>query len=331
MIRIGLIGAGRIARVHARTIGKIKEASLASVYDLETDRARQLASDFGGRAFANPGDFWRSPFEAAVISVPTFLHREMTLAAIQSGRHVLCEKPIASSLEEAGEMIDRARGAGIRFLVGHVLRFHPAYEMIQDRLREGRLGEVRHLRASRVSGGAGGSWKRWLLERPEGLGVFDLNIHDLDFIYSVLGKPCRVKGAGICAPQQPFHHVDALLEFSSGAKANVEGSFLVPPSHPFQYELRIIGEKGCLSYNFRGANYEDAGARQEVLFYMGEKAESLEIQAKDPFEREMRYFLRCAKSGENVEIGTGEDARGALEIALAARQSSLTGQVIDLH
>ncbi len=330
MIRIGLIGAGRVARVHARSIGKIKEATLSSVYDIETDRARKLASDFGGRAFENPGDFWQSSFEAVVISVPTFLHREMALAAIQSGRHVLCEKPIASSLEEAGEMIDGAHKAGIRFLVGHVLRFHPAYEMIRDLLREGGLGKVRQLRASRVSGGAGNSWKRWLLEKPEGLGVFDLNIHDLDFIHSILGKPSRVRAAGICVPQRPFHHVDALLEFPSGAKANVEGSFLVPPSHPFQYELRIIGEKGCLSYRFRGANYQDEQARQEVLFYTGERAESFAISPRDPYELEMRYFLSCAIGGEKVEIGTGEDARGALEIALAVRKAALAGRIVDL-
>ena len=329
-IRIGLIGAGRIARVHARSISRIDGACLAAVYDLDFGKASEVARDFGGKAFARPDDVLSSSAEAVIICVPTFLHRRFAMGAIRAGKHVLCEKPIAPSLEEAGEMIARAGSAGIKFLVGHVLRFHPAFKKLQKMLSEGTLGTVRHIHASRLSGGAGGSWEKWLLEKPEGLGVFDLNIHDLDFIHWVLGRPSSVAANGIANSQGNFLHVDTLLKFPLGARASVEGSFLIPRSHPFQYELRMLGEKGCLSFSYRGTSYDDPGAKQEIVFFADERVERIEIPAQDPYEEEMRYFLRCVTDNLKVEIGTGEDARAALQMVLAVRKSAETGLPLEI-
>lgn len=330
MIRVGIIGAGRIARVHAKAIGKIEGASLGAVYDQDFEKARQLAGVFGGRVFDDPEALLSSQVEAVIVCAPTFFHKKFTLEAIQAGKHVLCEKPIAGSLDEAEEMIARAKQGRVKFMVGHVLRFHPAFTTIQKLLAEGNLGSIRHLHASRVSGGAGSSWERWLLERPEGLGVFDLNIHDLDFIHWVLGKPSVVTAMGIANTMGNYLHVDTLLKFLSGVRASVEGSFLIPKSHPFQYELRILGDQGCIVFTYRGTTYDDPGARQEIFFFNHHGVEPIEVAALDPYEEEMRYFLKCIRDDLEVAIGTGEDARAALQTALAARKSAQTGLPVEI-
>jgi len=326
MIKVGIIGAGRVSRVHARAIQKIPEASLSSVFDPEGERSRALTAAFGGKAVDRVDELWESPVEAVIICPPTFLHKEYCLEAVRAGKHVLCEKPIASSLEDAREMIDKAREAGIRFLVGHALRFHPAFLRIQDFLRGGNLGSIRHFQASRVSGGAGGSWKRWLLERPDGLGVIDLNIHDLDLLYWMLGRPASILAKGIAHESGTFHHLDSLLEFRGNIRAAVEGSFLPPSQHPFQYRLRLLGSEGSLEFGFRGMSYEDAAASQEMNIYTKRKRESVSLPMDDPYVSEIKYFLDCIKEKKQVQRGNPADAQTALEIALAARESAQTGQ-----
>jgi len=179
-----------------------------------------------------------------------------------------------------------------------------------------------------VSGGAGNSWKRWLLERPDGLGVIDLNIHDLDLLHWILGRPASIIAKGIAHESGTFHHLDSLLEFRGKVRASVEGSFLPPPQHPFQYRLRLLGSEGSLEFDFRGMSYEDAAASQEIIVYAKEKRESVSVPMADPYEDEMRYFLGCIKEKKQVERGNPADAQAALEIALAARQSAQKGQPV---
>ena len=331
MIKLGIIGAGRIAKVHARSIGRTEGAILVATFDQDYGRANQLAESFGGCAFEKIEYFWESPVDAVVVCVPTFFHKKFTLDAIRAGKHVLCEKPIASNLAEAEEMIISAEKGKVRFMVGHVLRFHPAFCRIKKLLQEGYLGSIQHLHASRLSGAAQSSWEQWLLDRPEGLGVLDLTIHDLDFIHWVLGRTSSVMASGIANAQGNFLHIDTLLKFPNGTKASTEGSFLLPRQHPFQYELRILGEKGSISFAYRGTTYHDPQADMEILCYMNEKIESIEIPAMDPYEDELRYFLHCIGADKKIEIGTGEDSKVALELALAARRSSELGFPVGLQ
>jgi len=228
MIKLGLIGAGRVARVHAQTIQKIDGASLVAIFDQEYAKASHLAGAFGGKAFEKIEDFWESPVEAVIVCVPIFFHKKFTLEAIRIGKHVLCEKPIAGNLSEAEEMMVGVEKAKIKFMVGHVLRFHPAFRWIKSLLQGGGLGSIRHIRASRVSGASSSSWEEWLLDRPEGLGVLDLSIHDIDCLHWMLGKASSVMATGIINDRGNFLHMDMLFIYHHGAKACIEGSFLVP-------------------------------------------------------------------------------------------------------
>lgn len=330
MIKLGIIGAGRVARIHAKAIQKIKGASLISIFDQEYTRANEFARAFGSRSFKKIEDFWKSPVEAVIICVPTFFHKKYAVEAVQMGKHVLCEKPIASSLSEADEMIISVKKAKVKFMVGHVLRFHPAFCQIKNLLQKGELGSIRHIHASRVSGAAHASWAGWLLEHPAGLGALDLSIHDLDLLQWFLGKASSVMAMGVANERGNFFHVDMLFTFQHGAKACIEGSFLVPRHHPFQYKLRILGDQGCISFAYSGMTYSDAKAQQNLLYYRDEKIDILEIQDKDPYEEEICYFLQCIKEDLNIELGTAEEAKIALEMALAAKKSAELGLPVDL-
>ena len=140
-VKIGLVGIGEIAQVHARGYAGLEQVEVAAVCGTRPINARKLASEYGMAVYDSYPQLLGDPSVQAVdICVPNHLHREFSVQAMRAGKHVLCEKPIALTAEDGQAMIDEAAQNGVFLMVGHVLRYWPEVRMARDAILAGRLG-----------------------------------------------------------------------------------------------------------------------------------------------------------------------------------------------
>jgi predicted dehydrogenase len=333
MIKVGVIGAGFAGSFHARAYAKVPGAEVAVIVDRDQDKARLLADEVGARAETDPEVLWNDPGITIVdVALPTPLHPEYAIRAFESHKHVVIEKPLALSVQEANAMIGAAEKSGKFLMVAHVLRFWPEYVAIRQVLQSGRLGQPRIATAHRLSNLP--QWATWFRDPAmTGGSVLDLHIHDLDLMNWLFGRPRRVKSIGAKGETGGWDHAITQVEYDT-LSASVEASNLMPLNFPFTAGLRIVCDKGVIEYQFRagGASFESG---QPVHYCMlheaGKPNQPIEFEAGDAFEREMAYFVSCAERGTPPDIVTPEDARLAVQTALAARASLESGENISLE
>lgn len=314
MLRIGIVGAGDIAYTHAKVFSRLSNTVIIAVANPRIEKARKLVSQFGGKAFFSLEEILNTEKTDVIdICSPDYFHASQTVMALKEGKHVLSEKPIALSLEEADKVVQAAKKSSGIFMVAHVLRFFPEYEWIRELLEQGGLGDP--LSATAVRLNAPPIWRRWFANRKlSGGASIDLLVHDADFYHWIFGRARKVLAFGKKDEHGLWNHSQALISFASGVTGSAEVSYSMPIGFPPTFFLRIVGEKGCVEYNSR--------SRQSlILFEPGKKALYPDIRKEDPFLREIRYFVNCIEQNRRLTITTPEEARYALRITLAAIES----------
>jgi len=242
--RIGLIGAGFMGNMHAACYVQIKGVELAAVTDSVREKAEKIATSYGCRMFGEAEQLIEnSNVDIIDVCLPTYLHPKYTLQALEAGKHVFCEKPIALTVEDGKKMVEGARRTGRCFMVGHVIRFWPEYRELKRFIDSGELGELKALQFSRWA--AYPHWSHWLTD-PEKSGgpIVDLHIHDADALIWLLGKPRELYVRGT------IDRVTVLYDYGLNGPdiVSAEGGFLPGPV-PFRMAFRAVFEKGTLDYD----------------------------------------------------------------------------------
>jgi predicted dehydrogenase len=319
--RVALLGGGFMAGTHARSYGALKDrAEVRVVCALEG--ADAIAADLGASVSTDWEDvIGRDDIDAVDVCLPTPLHRPVAEAAFTAGKHVLLEKPIALSLEDADAIGDAARATGRVLMVGHVLRYMPEIVELRRLVDAGELG--RPLAASALRLSAPPDWNQWMLDPAKSGGVLvDMMVHDFDILNALLG-PARTVVTHAAAGGR---HFQMLLEHPGGAGA-IEGSHAMPGSYPFTANLRVLCERGVLEHRFvAGAGDEVDAAVTSVLGIHPAGGEATTFSAPgDPWGAQIAHFLDCVASAGEVRDGSFAQARAALAVALAARTAAESG------
>lgn len=316
-MRIGILGAGWAGSTHAEAYSEMTDVEIAGIVGRRESKVKELASSLGIPGLTDPGKVLDDDTVDAVdVCYPTFIHREYVIGALQRGKHVFCETPIALTLEEVDAMIAAARSSGKLLLVALVMRFVDAYIYIRDTVKSGDLGEPRVVFANRLSTGPSRS------QRPPaeyGEPVVELMIHDFDYLNWLLGKPAAVSGTGLVGPTGAADYAFISLEYA-GIHGQVEGSVMMPASYPFSTSLRVLCEEGALETSFRFLSAD----RLETLLTRYPKVgppEAPDIPDRDPYRAECRYFVDCVGGKADPALISAEAARDALQVALAAKES----------
>ncbi|MBC8534975.1 Gfo/Idh/MocA family protein [Yeguia hominis] len=198
MINVGIAGCGSIARFrHAPEYLANPESKIAGFYDPISERSEALSREFGGCVYASYDDMLKDPNISAisVCSANTF-HAQMTIQALQAGKHVLCEKPLATSSKDAEKMVEAAKSSGCYLMVGQNQRFHPAHKKAKEILKVGELGKVLSFRTGFAHAGpetwsADKSNKTWFFDKSKAFigAMGDLGVHKLDLVQWLIGEP----------------------------------------------------------------------------------------------------------------------------------------------
>lgn len=327
MVKVGICGCGFIGKIHGKAWRSLSEAAVEGCYDVSPAAAKSLAGELGAQSF---GSFERMLAAVDVVSVcvPTSFHRQYAIAALEAGKHVLCEKPIALSLEDASAMLAAAAAAKTFFMVGLTHRFYAENVLVHEAAAGGRLGTVLSCSAYRLGVMPDWSAGGWMADGSKSGGAAtDFVMHDIDLCNWIGGEPKLVMAQGIKSASGAWDYMDISIHYASGVKGFVEGGWLFKGQWPFSQEHRILGTKGAAQWVSRMAkNIEKRMSADSTIgiYIEGEEADLPAWQRRDPFEREMEYFLQCVISGNKPSVVTPLDAYRALQVSLAARQSAET-------
>ncbi|MCC6314140.1 MAG: Gfo/Idh/MocA family oxidoreductase [Thermomicrobiales bacterium] len=324
-MRVAVAGAGFMGGVHAKAYQTMDGVEIAAIYAPSPNRGKPLADDVGSRWTDDLEGVLTDPeIDAIDICLPTPQHRSAAEAALAAGKHVLLEKPIAMNLADADALVAAAAASDRVFIVAHVLRFWPEYVELAHRVASGEFGAPRSGVATRRQ-----PFPAWsaLFSRADltGGAVVDMMIHDYDALNWVFGQPVAVTARGARNPRSGgIDQVQVLIDYASGASALVDGGMMMPESYPFSSTLEVLCERGALEYAFRagGRSVEmGSGVNDLTLFPNEGDPQRLKVAQHDPYHAECAAFIAAIQTGTPNTEGTPAQARTALAVALAARDS----------
>ena len=338
-LRFGICGLGFMGRSHFARLRENPRAEVVAVCDQDERRRggdwRDVPGnlDFipgqGGRvslggiaAYATPDELIADAnVEVVLITLPTLLHVEVAVAALQAGKHVLCEKPMALRVGACDRMIRAAQGSGKTLMIAQCIRFWPQYETIKRCLDEGRIGAVRFVTLRRLGSPPTYSAGNWLLDgRQSGGAVLDLHVHDVDFAHALLGVPESIFARGTCGPSGDFDHVVATWGYPQGRYVALEGGWALAAPWTFDMEIAVHGERGTLGWALSRGN--------DVLLRASDgKTESI-VCSGDALRREQDYFIECVQAGRPVARCTPFSSRMSIVLAWLERRAIQTGRVV---
>lgn len=328
-MKIGLVGAGFMSRTHLagwRAIGEQVTGLLGfgdpTVDALAREEELEVFADLPALAAA---------CDVVDVCSPTYTHREYVLSAVAAGTPVFCEKPLALDLEHAAEMVGAAAAADVPFGVGHVLRYFPEYASAAARARAGELGDLAVLRFSRCTFAPKTAW--YLDDARSGGVILDLMIHDLDFARYVAGDVSRVYAVVDRTGSGP--HAYILLTHQSGTITHVEGSWRMPQPE-FLTSFEIAGSRALLTFDSTQSGAvvphitPPATVEGERNVPVGPDVPvAASPVSEDPYASQLKAFRDAISAGKAPPVDGSEGLR-ALQIALAAVESSRTGQPVDI-
>ncbi len=325
-MRVGIAGTGTMGEVHAaawRSTG----AELIGCTSGNSVQAEAVAKRYQMRVFSDYAELLDA-VEIVDICTPTPLHKPMVLEAARAGKHVICEKPIALTPEDARTMILACNEAGVRFFVGMVVRFFPQYRLAKELVANGQIGKLAVLRLKRVAYVPQKPAENWYFDATLSGGmVVDLMIHDFDYARWLADEVERVYARRSRSAKGPAEYVQAIIRFRNGAIGLVEGGWAYPPG-TFRTGLDLSGTDGLIEWN--------SDQPSPVLTFFPPKPKDTDSVglpvsglAEDPYTLEIRHAYHAIVGGTDFEV-TAEDALEALRISLAVKESLSTGKPVSL-
>ena len=317
MLKVALIGLGGIAAVHICAYKRLEGVQIVAAADAMGEGARSypLIKDTAVRLYSDAKDMLEhEDIDIVDICAPTHLHEELSVLALSLGRHVICEKPMASTSEGAYRIAEAARKSGKIFMTAQVIRFSKPYRYLAEVIRSGELGALVSLSIQRLS--AVPAWRKESMKSDKnsnGGVIIDLSIHDIDFIYSALGEPETVSGVFREVSESSCdNYISAHLTYGN-ALVNLYGGFYTA-SIPFTSGFNAIFEGGyvTLRHGELVKNGEKINATDTE--YPGE-CEGLNIDMSSAFVDEIGYFVSSVKRGEKTEEALPESTAASLALA----------------
>lgn len=333
MLKVGLLGAGFMGSMHAACYAEVKGVELALVADADLERAEKLAVKHEAQLAENMEEITEDPqIDIIDICLPTYLHKEYTVRAAQARKNIICEKPIALALEDADEMVKATKAAGVKFMVANVVRFWPEYEQLRTIYNGGKLGPLQILTLIRLSPSP--NWNEWVTDVTRGGGaLFDLHIHDVDFLVYTIGQPTGVISQG------SLDHVVSLFSYPELEVVVVEGGFMPSAAFDFRMAFRATFKNGVVEF-------DNTSPHPFSIYYKGKKEPEYwkftpprqlsgnfggNISTMWPYVSEIQYFISCLTGDKEPVKASGESAKRSLEAVLAEKHALETGEFVNIH
>ncbi len=320
MLKVGIIGCGFMGTMHANCYKNIEGVEIAALADLREECAKDLAEATEAVIYSDGYDLIENAkLDIIDICLPTYLHWEYAIKAMEKVKYLFVEKPVSLTNEQAEDMKKKAAETGCRVQIGQVIRFWDEYVKLAEILKAGTYGKVINANFRRLSPIPTWGWNDWLLkEELSGGAAQDLHIHDMDYVLSIFGTPAKISTAkNIIGGENSY--INSLLAYDDFV-VGVEGTWGLPGSYPFTATFRVVFEKGVVeSAGGKLMLYTDSGAEEikiEKKTDLGDGFEGGNISDLGGYYNELVYFTDCAKNNKNIEKATLSEGADSLKFVL---------------
>ncbi len=297
-LKCGVAGVGYLGQHHARIYAELEEAELVGIFEMNDARAEEICAKHGCPRFKTLEELAEA-CEAVSVVVPTDRHHEVALPLLKGGTHLLIEKPICQSLEEAASILKVAKESDLLVQVGHIEHFNPVMSFLEDA-----VAQPKFITADRLAP---------FQPRGTEVGVvLDLMIHDIGIVLQLVKSPVkRIDSVGVNVLSQTEDIANARIQFENGCVANLNVSRV---SSKKVREIRVFQPSGYLSLDFMNQ------AGHVVKIDGGELGkQSVPIEKGEPLKLELASFIESVNKRQQPKVG-GELGRTALEIAIAVTE-----------
>ena len=319
MLKVGLIGCGFMGAMHANCYKNIEGVEVVAFADIRSEKAEELAKGTNAALYGDGKELIANAnVDVIDICLPTYLHAEYAMLAMEKVQYVFVEKPVALTVEHGKKMLEKSKETGAQVQVGQVIRFWDEYVELKKIIESGVYGKVINANFRRLSPRPDWGWENWLLDyKLSGGAGQDLHIHDVDYVLSAFGQPKNfysVKNIN----GESNSYVNTLMQYDNFV-VGVEGTWDLPGSYPFTATFRVVFEK---------ATVENAGGR--FLCYDTEGSHTIEIAKKElsneyrggnisdlgGYYNELLYFTDAIKNQNPIEKATLAEASHSLSFVL---------------
>ncbi len=312
-LKIGMVGLGGISQSHITAWSQIPEAQIVAVCDIREEQARKAAEATGACAYLDFDDMLsREKPDILDICLPTYLHADFAVRALNRGIHVLTEKPISLKREDVARIYNAAKDNNCRFMVAQVIRFWREYEVLREAIHTQKYGRLLSGHMTRLGNTPKWSWENWMtIPEKSGLVPFDLHIHDLDFLVYTLGKPENT----IChrvrtEAQDYFTTVYEYPDFFVSTEAAwFAGDYAFQSSFRFQFERAVMEYRaGKLTV------YLADGSAETPEGEANSNENGINLPSTNAYFNEIRYFTDCVLAGKDCDRIKPEELECVLDL-----------------
>ncbi|MEQ1859492.1 MAG: Gfo/Idh/MocA family oxidoreductase [Chthoniobacteraceae bacterium] len=329
-IKYGVIGLGWFGEKHLDALSAIPNVELHSLCTRNPERLAEVAGKFGAKkTFTDYAQMLADP-ELEAVSIVTMWdqHAVPTIAALQAGKHVFLEKPMASTIDDCDTIVAATRAAKGSFMVGHVCRFNPRYAAAKQAIAEGKIGRIISMYARRNLP----AWVGATVLDKIGPIIGDC-VHDTDLMFWFSGSRAVTAYAQTVKIRNHAHPDlgQVMYRLENGASCILEAVWCLPNTTPFQIDerLEVIGTEGSISIHDTHPNLmivDKDGARCPDTTYWP----TIHGQLRGALRDELAYFADCIAAGKKPDVITPEESREAVRACLAAEESAATGKLVML-
>lgn len=340
MTNIGIVGLGFMGQTHIKAYRQVPNAQIVAICDAVRLPADGNLTGVAGniattdaihfdmsvvKGYRDYHEMLANPDVHLVdICLPTPLHAEVAIAALQAGKHVLCEKPLARNAATCREIVAAAKQAKGFFMPAHCLRFWPEWAWLKAAITDQRFGKVLALKLTRLSEPPAWSQATYLKGDESGGALLDMHIHDTDFVQFCFGRPLSVCSTGQVRISGAVDHVVTIYQVTGGASVVAEGSWLLGPGFGFQMAYRAEFENATVDYD------STRGSAALKVFEKGKAVQVVQCDSADGYVGELRHLVAAIEAGQPPTVVTGEDGLRAVEICEAEERSVKTGAPVKL-
>jgi predicted dehydrogenase len=343
-IRVGVVGIGFMGKTHIGIHARNKRAKVVGYCDFDPRRAagdwNEKAGNLGSgqdlgvdpaslKSYRTPDDMFADPdVDLVDICLPTYAHAEYVVKALASGKNVLCEKPLTIDPKEAERIVKAAKKAKGFMMPAHCMRFWPEWIWLKEAVASKRYGKVHSAVFRRFASTPKWTANNWILNaKLSGSALFDLHIHDTDYVRYVFGDPKAVfsVGNGGKATKDGIDHVNTTYLYKDPRLMVVaEGGWNADPTYGFTMRYTVVFDKATADF--------DIGREGKTLLLhkAGEKeAEIVKVSATNGWQDEIEYFLGCIESGKAPKVTTAADAEKSVKLVHAEQKSIKTRKIVN--
>ena len=292
MLKVALVGVGGISGAHIPAWEERRDAELVALCDI---RAEQMEKYKNKHCYTDFDEMLKNEeIDILDICLPTYLHAEFAIKAMNMGINVICEKPVSLNAADVARVYSTAKSTNVKFMVAQVLRFWPEYSIIKEIYDTGKYGRLLSGHMGRLGVRPKWSWDGWMMdENRSGLVPFDLHIHDLDFIVYAFGKPKEFKDYRARSENQDY--INSIYEYD-GFFITTEAAWYDAP-YPFAANFRFQFEKALAVFeNHEMTIYEKDGKIFKPVSQSGEDTGDIGLPKSNAYSNEINYFADCVLS-----------------------------------